>query len=147
VVLAIVGVAVVGLAILGFMLLGGNGSGTTGSVKIVSVGQAPEPLGMVKVVATFEVTGPTKNAVVVCRFSGQHMVGAGQSQANGWIVYTRIADLQAGESTQATCDALSWPSVGEQAPSEPVVSITTVGNVGQPPTDWEVQYAPPTPWP
>jgi hypothetical protein len=152
-VLALAGIGVVGLVVIGIALVSGFGSGPTGTVKLISVGEPPDPLGtgrilgMTGVMATYEVTGPTRNAVVVCKFAGLHSLNGGQSQAPGWVVYKLVVDLKAGETTRDTCDAFSITAIGDEAPSQPVISITTMGDVGQPPANWQTDYVPPTPWP
>jgi hypothetical protein len=93
--------------------------------------------------ATYEVTGPTDNAVVVCKFAGLH----GTARTIGWVIYKPVIDMKAGESTRDTCTAISFPPLGDEPPSQPLISITTVSGMGSPPADWDAQYVPPTPWP
>jgi hypothetical protein len=130
------------------LALGACASGPTGTVKLVETGIAPQTeadriFGGQTVRALLEVTGPTKDAVVVCKFSGRH----GVDGALGWIIYLRVPDLGNGESTRGTCEAFAAVGFGDQAPSQPIVSITTVDKLEAAPADWETEYIPPSPWP
>ncbi len=104
-------------------------------------------MGMVGVMATYDVTGPTKDGVVVCKFTGRHGTQGGTVQAGGWITYSRVPDLDAGETTRGTCSAIAIPPLGDEPPSQPVVSLTTRSALATTPQDWQAQYDPPTPWP
>lgn len=127
--------------------------GPSATVKIVDVGPAPDPLGTgalfgaAGVQATYEVTGPTHHQAVVCKFSGQHNSNGGQSRAGGWVIYTQIVDLNAGETTRGSCTAISFPPLGDEAPSQPVVSLSDAGSLPTAPDGWGISYVPATPWP
>lgn len=124
-------------------------AGPRGTVDLVNVGPAPDPdgsgamLGASALQATFEVKGPIQDGVVVCKFTGRH----GIDNLDGWHVYTLVGDLMEGESTQGTCQAIAFPPLGDEEPSQPVVSLTTKTELGAAPAGVQVDFVPATPWP
>jgi hypothetical protein len=127
------------------LALGACGFGSTGSVSLVGIGGAPGTgTGAAQgVLATYEVEGPTRNAVVVCTFAGRH----GTPPTQGWTIHKRVPDLKAGESARDTCQAVAFPTLGDVAPTQPDLSITTIEKMEPAPANWQTEHVPPTPWP
>ena len=128
------------------------GGGPIGSVKIVEVGVPPDPygtgasMGMVGVMATYDVTGPTKDGSSCASSLAGTARRAERSRRRLDHLQPRPRPRR-GRDDARHRSAIAIPPLGDEPPSQPVVSLTTRSALATTPQDWQAQYDPPTPWP
>jgi hypothetical protein len=117
----------------------GAATGARGTLEVLSTRRPSSGTGQradatAQSLAVYEVTGPTRDAVVTCTFYGRH----GSRGSPGWIVRQRVEDLAPGERTTGMCRVFSFPRFGDDAPSPAQVTLGTVAELEPAPDGWDV---------